>query len=222
MNVGRPNIVVAGVHAVRVLTGAKDFTPDTLTATVFDSQQPEFEVQVPLLVKAWDQAPASNPLKAKLKDPIDLLRKWDHRWGVDSVPQSLAYFWGEELWTRSADAARAAKVSVYDYMRTRATGQQRLEALSAAVDKLSADFGKWATPWGDINRFQRISPAIVHPFDDSKPSTPVEFASARFTFSARLSLKSRYASGVCCKIKRPSTICQISGFTGETLSIEAA
>ena len=156
-----------GVHALRVLPGKKDFTLDSLTATVFDSQQPEFETQVPLLVRAWDQAPASNPLKAKLKDPIELLRKWDHRWAADSVPQSLAYFWGEELWSKSAAAARDAGVSVYDYMRTKATPQQRLEALAAVTDKLAADFGKWATPWGEINRFQRISPAIVHPFDDS-------------------------------------------------------
>ena len=178
-----------GVHAVRLMTTAKDVTPDSLTAILFDSQQPEFEVQVPLLVKAWDQAPASNPLKAKLKDPVEALRKWDHRWAVDSVPQTLAYFWGEELWSQTADAARTAKVSVYDYMRTRATGQQRLDALSTVVDKLTADFGKWATPWGEVNRFQRISPEIVHPFDDSKPSTPVEFASARWgslaSFGAR-------------------------------------
>jgi acyl-homoserine-lactone acylase len=178
-----------GVHALRVLTGKKDFTLDTLTTTVFDSQQPEFEVQVPLLVRAWDQAPASNPLKAKLKDPVDLLRKWDYRWSAESVPQSLAYFWGEDLWSKSADAARAAGISVYEQMRTKATPQQRLEALSVAVDKLTADFGKWATPWGEINRFQRISPAIVHPFDDSKPSTPVGFASARWgslaSFGAR-------------------------------------
>jgi acyl-homoserine-lactone acylase len=178
-----------GVHALRVLSGKKDYTLDVLTATVFDSQQPEFEVQVPLLVRAWDQAPASSPLKAKLKEPIGLLRTWDHRWGVDSVPQTLAYFWGEELWSKSADAARAAGVTVYQYLRTRATPQQRLEALSAAVDKLTADFGKWATPWGEVNRFQRISPAIVHPFDDSKPSTPVGFTSARWgslaSFGAR-------------------------------------
>ena len=178
-----------GVHALRVLPGKKDFTLDTLTTTVFDSQQPEFEVQVPLLVRAWDQAPATNPLKAKLKDPVDLLRKWDHRWGADSVPQSLAFFWGEELWSKSADAARAAGISVYEHMRTKATPQQRLEALSVVVDKLTADFGKWATPWGEVNRFQRISPAIVHPFDDAKPSTPVGFASARWgslaSFGAR-------------------------------------
>ena len=127
--------------------------------------------------------------QGQAEGPVDLLRKWDHRWAADSVPQSLAYFWGEELWSKSADAARAAGVSVYEYLRTKATPQQRLEALSAAVDKLTADFGKWATPWGEINRFQRISPAIVHPFDDSKPSTAVGFTSARWgslaSFGAR-------------------------------------
>jgi acyl-homoserine-lactone acylase len=178
-----------GIHALRMMTNAKDFTPDTLTQAIFDSQQPEFETQVPLLVKAWDAAPASDPLKAKLKGPIDLLRKWDHRWGVDSVPQTLAFFWGEELWSKSADAARAARITVYEHMRTKATPKQRLEALATVVDKLTADFGTWATPWGEVNRFQRISPAIVHPFDDSKPSTPVGFASARWgslaSFGAR-------------------------------------
>jgi acyl-homoserine-lactone acylase len=178
-----------GVHAVQELSKKKDFTMDSLTAMAFDSRQPEFEAQIPLLVKAWDQASAANPRKAALKDQIDVLRKWDYRWGVDSVAQSLAFFWGEELWSKSADAARAAGISVYQFMRTKATAEQRLNALAAASDKLAADFGKWATPWGEINRFQRISPAIAHPFDDAKPSTPVGFASARWgslaSFGAR-------------------------------------
>ena len=178
-----------GIHAVRLMQQAKGLTPETLTRTIFDSQQPELEVQVPLLVKAWDAAPASNPLKATLKEPVDALRTWDHRWAADSVPQTLGYYWAEELWSKTAEQARAAKVTVYDYMRMKATPQQRLEALAAVVDKLTADFGKWQTPWGDVNRFQRISPAIVHPFDDSQPSTPVPFASARWgslaSFGAR-------------------------------------
>ena len=69
--------------------------------------------------------------------------------------------------------ARKANVSVYEYMKSKATAQQRLESLAAAMDKLTADFGKWQTPWGDINRFQRNDGAIVQKFDDSKPSTPV-------------------------------------------------
>ncbi len=178
-----------GVHAVRLLEKRKDFSIDTLIGAGYDSQQPEFDVQIPLLVKAWERAPASHPLKAKLAEQIALLKQWDHRWAVNSVPQSLAVFWGDELWSRSADAARAAKVTVYDYMRTKATDAQRLEALAAASDQLTADFGTWKTAWGEINRFQRISPAIVQPFSDDQPSLPVGFASSRWgslaSFGAR-------------------------------------
>src|SRR3712207_7964790 len=39
--------------------------------------------------------------------------------------------------------------------------QQRLQALAAASDKLAADFGTWRTPWGEINRFQRLTGDIV-------------------------------------------------------------
>jgi acyl-homoserine-lactone acylase len=178
-----------GVHALRLLDKKKDFSIDALIATGFDPQQPEFDVQIPLLLKAWDQAAAANPLKAKLAEPIAALKAWDRRWAADSVPQSLAIFWGEELWRRVASQARESEESVYAYMRTKATPQQRLEALATAVDKLTADFGTWKTAWGEINRFQRISPAIDHPYTDDKPSTPVPFASARWgslaSFGAR-------------------------------------
>jgi acyl-homoserine-lactone acylase len=142
-----------------------------------------------LLLEAWHQAAASNPLKARLAEQIALLEAWDRRWAADSVPQSLAVFWGEELWSRSAPAALKANVTVYDYMRTKATPQQRLAALATVSDKLAADFGTWKTPWGEVNRFQRISPAIVHPYSDDKPSNPVPFASGRWgslaSFGAR-------------------------------------
>ncbi len=178
-----------GIHAIRVLDGKKEFTVDTLIAAAYDSYLPEFEIQIPLLLKAYDAAPASNPLKAKLAEPIAQLKGWDYRWAVASVPTSVAIFYGEDLWQRVTPEARKAGVSVYEYMKSRATAAQRLDALSAAVDKLAADFGKWQTPWGDINRFQRNDAAIVQKFDDSKPSTPVMFTSARWgslaSFGAR-------------------------------------
>ena len=52
-----------------------------------------------------------------------------------------------ELWSRVASKARESEESVYGYMRTKATGQQRLEALAAASDKLTADFGTWQPSW---------------------------------------------------------------------------
>ncbi len=36
----------------------------------------------------------------------------------------------------------------------------------------------WKTPWGDINRFQRLTGDIVQPFNDAGPSIPVGFTSA--------------------------------------------
>ncbi len=178
-----------GIHAIRVLDGKKGFTVDSLVAAAYDSYLPEFEIQIPLLLKAYDAAPASNPLKAKLAEPIGVLKGWDYRWAAASVPTSVAIFYGEDLWQRVAPDARKAGVSVYEYMKSRATAQQRLESLSGAIDKLATDFGTWQTPWGDINRFQRNDGAIVQKFDDSKPSTPVMFTSARWgslaSFGAR-------------------------------------
>ena len=178
-----------GIHAIRVLDGKKGFTLDSLIGAAYDSYLPEFEIQIPLLLKAYDAAAASHPLKAKLAEPIAQLKGWDYRWAVNSVPTSVAIFYGEDLWQRVTPEARKANVSAYEYMRSRATAQQRLEALAAGVDKLQADFGKWQTPWGDINRFQRNDGNIVQKFDDSKPSTPVMFTSARWgslaSFGAR-------------------------------------
>jgi acyl-homoserine-lactone acylase len=179
-----------GVHAIKVLTGKKGLTLDSfITDVAFDSYQPEFEIQIPLLLKAHAAAPASNPLKAKTADAIAVLKDWDYRWSATSVPQSVAVFYGDDLWTRVQPEARKANVSVYEYMRSKATAQQRLESLAAAIDKLTADFGKWQTPWGEINRFQRNDGAIVQTFDDNKPSTPVMFPSARYgslaSFGAR-------------------------------------
>jgi len=81
-----------GLHAIRVLQDKKDFSVDSLIAAAYDSYLPWFEKPVPCLVRAWDDAPGENPLKAKLAESIEALRKWDLRWGVDSVPTSLAVF----------------------------------------------------------------------------------------------------------------------------------
>jgi acyl-homoserine lactone acylase PvdQ len=178
-----------GVHAIRVLSNKKDFTIDSVIAAGYDSFLPPFEGMVPPLVKAWDALPADAPLKATLADQVALLRAWDFRWGASSVATTLAVFWGEDLAQRVGAEARKAGVPVFEFMETRATAQQRLEALAAVSARLQADFGTWKTPFGDVNRFQRLTGAIVQPFNDAAPSIPVGFASARWgslaSFGAR-------------------------------------
>jgi acyl-homoserine-lactone acylase len=58
------------------------------------------------------------------------------------------------------------------------TSEQLLNSLANASYKLAADFGTWKKPWGEINRFQRLTDDIVHPFADEGPSIPVPFTSA--------------------------------------------
>jgi acyl-homoserine-lactone acylase len=178
-----------GVHAIRVLSGKHDFTIEGLRSAAFDSYMPAFAKWLPSLFSAYDQLSASSPLKARLAEQIGLLRKWDYRWSAPSVPTSLAVFWGEQLGRAVGSDARRAGMSVDTYIVERASPAQRLDALAAASDKLAADFGSWKTPWGDINRFQRLTGDIVQPFNDNGPSIPVEFTSARWgslaSFGAR-------------------------------------
>jgi acyl-homoserine-lactone acylase len=169
-----------GIHAIRVLENRTDFTLDSLIEAAYDSYLTAFEDLIPPLLKAYDEISASDPLKTRLAEQIGLLRNWDLRSSVTSIPTSLAIFWGEEL-IREVDAdAESAGMSAYDYMFTRATSRQRLEALAAASAKLEEDFGSWRMPWGDINRFQRLTGDIVHPFDDGGPSIPVGFTASRW------------------------------------------
>lgn len=163
-----------GQHAIRVLQGKKDFTIDSLIAAAYDSYLTWFEKPIPALVKAWDQLPASDPLKAKTSEQIALLRAWDLRWSTTSVPTSLAVYWGDDIQRR----VRRTGLPAADFIAGEATAEQLLQSLSAASDKLAADFGTWKTPWGSINRFQRLTDDIVHPFTDDGPSIPVGFTSA--------------------------------------------
>jgi acyl-homoserine-lactone acylase len=178
-----------GIHAIRVLEGKKDFTLGSLMTAAYDSYLTAFDPLLPPLFSAYDKAPASDPLKAKLSEQIATLRAWDRRWSATSVPTSLAVFWGEDLWRRVRADAESEEMSVYDFMAKRATPAQLLGALSAASDTLAANFGSWKTPWGDINRFQRLTGDIVQPFNDSGPSIPVGFTSSRWgslaSFGAR-------------------------------------
>ena len=167
-----------GYHALRVLGDGKDWTPAALIAAAFDSYLPAFERMIPPLLKAYDALPATDSLRLRLADQIASLRDWDYRWGAASVPTTLAVFWGTSLLPRVARAARAARIAPITYAAERATPEEMLDALAAASDSLVADFGTWRTPWGDINRFQRIDNAIASHFDDARPSIPVPFTSA--------------------------------------------
>ena len=98
-----------------------------------------------------------------------------------SVATSLAVFWGERLGALGASGSRMGSrerdpsQTWQEVVAANVSSDVALQALDQAVDRLARDFGRWRTPWGEINRFQRLPGDIVHPFDDSRPSIPVGF-----------------------------------------------
>ena len=166
-----------GRHAIKVLENRKDFTLEKLREAAYDSYLPWFEKTIPALIAAWDKLPAKDPSKTKLADQISVLKNWNLRWSTDSAATSLAVFWATDI-VRSLGASPG--IPSEDNVVAKATSAQLLESLARASDRLTADFGKWQTPWGSINRFQRLTGDIVQPFSDAAPSIPVGFTSGNW------------------------------------------
>ena len=169
-----------GINALRLLEGKTDFTLESLRDLAYSTYLPAFEKLVPALVADWEALPASDRRKAQLAEQVQTLRDWDLRWDTASVATALAIFWGTALRRQILDDAREAKLDAFEYAATRATPAQRLDALVSATNRLQQDFGTWKTPWGQINRFQRLSGDIDLKFDDNAPSIAVGFTAGMF------------------------------------------
>jgi acyl-homoserine-lactone acylase len=169
-----------GIHAEEMLHDIRGVTLDGLIAAAYDGHLTAFDVLLPPLITAYDALPAGDARRERLQEPIAVLRSWNHRTAADSVATAVAIFWGQELIDRKNTEARDADEPVYDYLIGNLTDPERIDTLAVAIGKLQRDYGKWRTPWGEINRFQRLTDDIVQPFDDAKPSLPVGFASSQW------------------------------------------
>jgi acyl-homoserine-lactone acylase len=164
-----------GRHALKLLQGRSGWTLDRLQAAAYDSYQPAFAETIPSLLAAFDRLPRTSAQRARLAEPVAALRGWDYRWGVESVPNSLAVFWAETMSERVPAASRPNRNQIAEYLAERTTDAEKLAALQAAVERLEREFGRWQVPWGEINRFQRLTGDIVQPFSDQAASIPVGF-----------------------------------------------
>lgn len=169
-----------GRNAERVFKDAKGLDINGLIAASYDTRLAAFDQLVPAVVADHEALHESDERKAGLHEQVAVLRDWNLRYAIDSVPTSLAVYWGQEMVAQHGARARAENIPAVDYIATRLSPADRLDALVRASAKLQADFGNWRTPWGEINRFQRLSGDVDQQYDDSKPSIPVAFASANW------------------------------------------
>ena len=187
-----------GVNAARVLSSENKFTIDKMIAAGYDKKLSAFEVLIPALVSSFEKnISTTDSLYAQLAEPIQALKKWDYNSSENSVATTLAIEWAQKL-TASIqriyiDEGWDDQVTLVKKFATTATKEELLPSLLAVVNELKNKFGKWEIPWGEINRYQRISGDIVQKYRDDQPSFPVGFASA--SWGMLPSYNSRYYSG---------------------------
>lgn len=172
-----------GINAAKVLSRENAFTIDKMIAAGYDTYLSAFEVLIPALTQIFEKnvSPADS-LYQLLAAPVAILKNWDYRVATNSVATTLAIEWAEKL---SASLSRIYidegwddQVTLTMQFAATATKEELLVPLLTVVQGLEKKFGKWQIPWGDINRYQRISGDIQQQYKDDQPSMPVAFASS--------------------------------------------
>jgi len=176
-----------GLHAVRVLTGVSDLTLDGLIDIAYDTYLPGFEKLIPGLIEAYDAIG-----DVAYHEQAQILRDWDFRVSADSVAMTLAHFYGSGYRDNGAVPAEledGSFMEIIDYFGTESPHEERMRIFYETVAMLNQDFGQWDTPWGDVNRYQRLNGDIQQPFNDALPSLPIGMASGNWgalaSFGAR-------------------------------------
>ena len=166
-----------GVHAINLLKNSSNLTLDKLIELAYDPYLPAFEKVIPGLIEAYNTNERSYP---KLKGAIEVLKKWDLKTGKESVGMSLAHFYGMQLMQNVQIPDGIKGMNRFHYYGVGLPEKERLEHFSVAVSRLENDFGSWDTPWGEINRFQRLDGAIDLQFDDNAPSIAIGLTTGRW------------------------------------------
>lgn len=166
-----------GVHAVKVLAGRSGYTLDKLIETAYDPYLPAFEILIPGLIEAFDK---SGKRYSSLKPAIDVLRAWDKTVSKESAGMTLAHYYLTLYLQKGPRPEGLNTMARVNYFGTGTKHEERLQIFAEAIQKLTDDFGTWSIPWGEINRFQRLTGDIVQQFDDAQPSIAVGLASGNW------------------------------------------
>ena len=178
-----------GLHALRVLPGKKDFTLDGLIATAYDTFLPEFETH-------GSAAPEGVRPAAGIKSAQDEAERTDRRAalvGLSLVAQIRFRLRSPCTGRRSGTSGDCPGArSRHERRRLRRHESDERTAPERArggIGPARRRFRQLEDAVGEINRYQRNNADIVQKFNDTAPSTPVGFTSARWgslaSFGAR-------------------------------------
>ncbi|MBO9199848.1 MULTISPECIES: penicillin acylase family protein [Niastella] len=187
-----------GITAARLMAKAQKFTIDSMIANGYNTTLSAFQELIPALINRYEiELSKSDSVYTKLAEPISVLKNWDLKTGVSSIATTLAIEWIQRLvplmpQVRINGLEVDLVTRVHTYAQT-ASADQLAGTLLTVVNDLTGRYGSWKTPWGDINRYQRLTGNLQETYDDNKPSLPVGMAAS--TWGCLPSFVSRYQNG---------------------------
>ncbi len=201
-------------NAVRLFSQVKKIDLDGLIALGYDRKLMAFETLIPaMLAKIEGLKNLSPEKKALLTIPLDTLRRWDYRANTTSIAQTLAVRWGQKIMPKIPKAIQSGGETdvVMNINQFAETGDAdvQVNALLEVLEELNQHWGTWQVPWGDMNRFQRISnqdPAI---FKDDQSSLAVPFTSSAWGQLPSYTSKSFQGSKKWYGVNGNSFICAV-------------
>lgn len=162
-------------NAVRLFNQTGKLDLQGLIGLGYDRRLMAFEALLPSLIDAAGH-------EADLKDVIAVLSQWDFNASSESIAQTIAILWGQKMMPKIPKIIQFGGetdviLNIEHYVKT-GSKLEMVQTLRDVIQDLKNDFGTWRLPWGEINRFQRISNNGTLQMDDLKPSFAVPFASS--------------------------------------------
>lgn len=164
------------IHAQDLLAKADDLTLDSLIELAYDPYLPAMDVVIDGVERAYAEAGKDKP---GLGEVVAELAAWDRKTRASSMAMSVAHFYALRLAEEGRKYGDLSGMDQLIYMSEGVPAMARLALLRETIAQMEADFGTWKMPWGEINRFQRLSGDIDLEFDDASPSLAVGLASGR-------------------------------------------
>jgi acyl-homoserine-lactone acylase len=170
------------VNAARLLSSARNVTLDKIIEIGYNRYLSAFDILLPSLFKAYDELPASDSLKTNLKQPVEILKRWDKTSSVSSIATTLAVEWATRLASKipppKTDREATNAIANFNWVAANVSSREKLQMLEQTLFDLQDKFGTWHMAWGDVNRFQRNEKSTNSDFNDKEWSLPVGLASA--------------------------------------------
>ena len=187
-----------GLNAVRLLSQGNNYTLDKVIADGYDTKLTAFEFLIPALVASFEKnIGKENPLYKELAEPIALLKNWDYYTNENSTATTLAIEWAYKLdpiiQKLYVEEGELDQVQNTQNFAKNASPDQLIPQLQIVVNELKTKFGTWQIPWGEINRFQRLSGDINLVYNDAFESIPIGYGPA--LWGSLPAYKSNYQKG---------------------------